>query len=82
MTAVLQDRYLHTNSLAALSNMSAYFKQLSPLVCQKLVGLLELLSKRHAKLVARMHMGAELDTEHTTNQLQALVSYSTLFVFI
>lgn len=27
--------------MAALANLSAYFKYLSPLVCQKLLGLLE-----------------------------------------
>ncbi|PAV87004.1 hypothetical protein WR25_12726 [Diploscapter pachys] len=54
-----KDRYLHTNCLAALANMSAFFKNLSPIVCQKMIGLLELLTKRHAKLISQMREMAE-----------------------
>lgn len=61
----LQDRYLHTNSLAALCNMSACFKYLAPLVCQRLIGLLEMLSKRHAKMVEHMKLQADLDVEES-----------------
>ncbi|VDM49515.1 unnamed protein product [Toxocara canis] len=60
----LQDRYLHTNCLAALANMSSSFKQLSSAVCQKLIGLLELFMKRHAKLIEHMRVSAEYDLEH------------------
>jgi len=34
---VLQDKYLHTNCLAALANMSAQFTNLHQYVAQKLV---------------------------------------------
>lgn len=38
---MVQDRYFHMNSLATLANLASCFKQLSPLVSQKLIGLLE-----------------------------------------
>ncbi|CAI4222468.1 unnamed protein product [Auanema sp. JU1783] len=57
----MRDRYLHTNCLAALANMSSCFKNLSPVVCQKLITLIEVLSKRHAKMVEHMRTSSELD---------------------
>lgn len=45
-----QDKYLHTNCLAALANMSSQFRSLHPYVCQRLVSLFETLAKRHARL--------------------------------
>ncbi|KAK6736777.1 hypothetical protein RB195_019463 [Necator americanus] len=55
----MRDRYLHTNCLAALANMSSCFKNLSPVVCQKIIALLELLSKRYIKMVEHMRVTAE-----------------------
>ncbi|EYC15389.1 hypothetical protein Y032_0037g3494 [Ancylostoma ceylanicum] len=55
----MRDRYLHTNCLAALANMSSSFKNLSPIVCQKMIALLELLTKRHVKMVEQMRLAAE-----------------------
>ncbi|KIH56071.1 hypothetical protein ANCDUO_13753 [Ancylostoma duodenale] len=55
----MRDRYLHTNCLAALANMSSCFKNLSPIVCQKMIALLELLTKRHVKMVEQMRLAAE-----------------------
>ncbi|KAI6242223.1 Dymeclin [Aphelenchoides fujianensis] len=54
-----RDRYLHTNCLAALANMSSSFKHLSPYVSQKLIGLLEAMTKRHAKMIQRLRETAE-----------------------
>ncbi|KJH50810.1 hypothetical protein DICVIV_03060 [Dictyocaulus viviparus] len=63
----MRDRYLHTNCLAALANMSSCFKNLSPVVCQKIISLLELLTKRHVKMVEHMRMSAEQEpTEKKT----------------
>ncbi|VDO96253.1 unnamed protein product [Soboliphyme baturini] len=56
-----RDRYLQTNCLAALANMSAYFKNLPPFVCQKFMGLLDVLSKRHARLLDHVQLSAEYD---------------------
>ena len=49
-----QDKYLHTNCLAALANMSAEFRQLHPFVCQRLVSLLEQLAKRHGRQLQQL----------------------------
>ena len=35
--SVAQDKYLHTNCLAALANMSAQFTNLHPFVAQKII---------------------------------------------
>lgn len=45
----MRDKYLHTNCLAALANMSAQFSDLHPYVCQRLVGLFEILARTHAR---------------------------------
>ena len=47
----MRDKYLHTNCLAALANMSSQFKQLHPYVSQRLVSLFETLARKHARLV-------------------------------
>jgi len=47
----MRDKYLHTNCLAALANMSAYFRNLHPYVSQRLVSLFALLQKKHTRLV-------------------------------
>ncbi|WKX92962.1 hypothetical protein Q1695_010747 [Nippostrongylus brasiliensis] len=60
-----RDRYLHTNCLAALANMSSCFKNLAPIVCQKMIALLELLTKRHAKLVEQMRQNTK---EHSSSE--------------
>ncbi|KAI6183490.1 Dymeclin [Aphelenchoides bicaudatus] len=58
-TVKTRDRYLHTNCLAALANMSSSFKHLSPYVSQKLIGLLETMTKRHARMIQMMRDNAE-----------------------
>jgi hypothetical protein len=47
---LLQDKYLHTNCLAALANMSSQFRSLHPYVSQRLVSLFETLAKKHSRL--------------------------------
>ncbi|PJF38512.1 MAG: hypothetical protein CUN54_10700 [Phototrophicales bacterium] len=58
--------------MAALSNMSAYFKNLPAIVCQRLVALLEALWRRHQRLVQSMHTGLRLDAEQTHAWLNAV----------
>ena len=48
----MRDKYLHTNCLAALANMSSQFKNLHPYVCQRILSLFEALSKRYYRNVA------------------------------
>ncbi|VDM67166.1 unnamed protein product [Strongylus vulgaris] len=61
----MRDRYLHTNCLAALANMSSCFKNLSPIVIySELMNRLhsfmfQLLSKRHVKMVEHMRLASE-----------------------
>lgn len=50
----MRDKYLHTNCLAALANMSSQFRSLHPYVSQRLVSLFEILAKKHARLDADM----------------------------
>lgn len=50
-----QDKYLHTNCLAALANMSAQFRSLHPYVSQRLLSLFETLAKKYARLESNIH---------------------------
>uniref|UniRef100_A0A023F1F0 Dymeclin n=1 Tax=Triatoma infestans TaxID=30076 RepID=A0A023F1F0_TRIIF len=43
----MRDEYLHTNCLAALANMSSQFTELHPYVCQRLIGLFEVLARTY-----------------------------------
>uniref|UniRef100_A0A8D8Y697 Dymeclin n=2 Tax=Cacopsylla melanoneura TaxID=428564 RepID=A0A8D8Y697_9HEMI len=45
----MRDKYLHTNCLAALANMSSQFSNLHPYVCQRVIGLFEVLAKTHSR---------------------------------
>ncbi|XP_059158576.1 dymeclin-like isoform X2 [Physella acuta] len=47
----MRDKYLHTNCLAALANMSAQFTHLNSFVAQKIINLFSQLCKRHTRLV-------------------------------
>ncbi|XP_015606666.1 dymeclin-like [Cephus cinctus] len=46
----MRDKYLHTNCLAALANMSSQFRGLHPYVSQRLLSLLETMAKKYLKL--------------------------------
>ncbi|KAL3286906.1 hypothetical protein HHI36_001392 [Cryptolaemus montrouzieri] len=50
----MRDKYLHTNCLAALANMSAEFRDLHPYVSQRLVSLFETLAKKYQRLVVSL----------------------------
>ncbi|XP_067003661.1 dymeclin isoform X2 [Anabrus simplex] len=50
----MRDKYLHTNCLAALANMSGQFRGLHPYVTQRLVSLFETLAKKHARLAEQI----------------------------
>ena len=50
----MRDKYLHTNCLAALANMSGQFRSLHPYVAQRLVSLFETLAKKHSRLDAQL----------------------------
>ncbi|XP_039615610.1 dymeclin isoform X1 [Polypterus senegalus] len=46
-----RDKYLHTNCLAALANMSAQFRCLHQYAAQRIISLFALLSKKHNKVL-------------------------------
>ncbi|KAK6634510.1 hypothetical protein RUM43_011911 [Polyplax serrata] len=46
----MRDKYLHTNCLAALANMSNNFRNLHAYVCQRLLSLFETLAKKYHRL--------------------------------
>lgn len=48
----MRDKYLHTNCLAALANMSSKFHNLHSYVCQRINSLFNLLSKKQSKLIS------------------------------
>lgn len=47
----MRDKYLHTNCLAALANMSSQFQHLHPYVTQRIVSLFHLLARKHSKIL-------------------------------
>jgi hypothetical protein len=51
----MRDKYLHTNCLAALANMSAKFNNLHPYVCQRINSLFNLLAKKRAKIIVALN---------------------------
>ena len=50
----VRDKYLHTNCLACLANMSSQFRYLHQYVSQRLVSLFETLAKKHVRLQAQL----------------------------
>ncbi|XP_017133274.1 dymeclin [Drosophila elegans] len=55
----MRDKYLHTNCLAALANMSGHFRALHPYVAQRLVSLFETLARKHTRLDAQLKEPAD-----------------------
>lgn len=54
----MRDKYLHTNCLAALANMSGQFRSLHPYVSQRLVSLFETLAKKYMRLEQQLKLQA------------------------
>ncbi|KAK4319387.1 hypothetical protein Pmani_009670 [Petrolisthes manimaculis] len=74
----MRDKYLHTNCLAALANMSSQFRTLHPYVCQRLVSLFETLSKRHSRLCESLKATEDLLDESENDMPDALSDVSVL----
>jgi hypothetical protein len=67
----MRDKYLHTNCLAALANMSSKFNNLHPYVCQRINSLFNLLAKKRAKMIVAINTettGEQSSTESNTEQ--------------
>ncbi|KAM6475032.1 dymeclin isoform 2-T3 [Liasis olivaceus] len=60
-----RDKYLHTNCLAALANMSAQFRSLHQYAAQRIISLFSLLSKKHNKVLeqATQSLRSSLSTD-------------------
>lgn len=50
----VRDKYLHTNCLACLANMSSKFRYLHPYVSQRLISLFETLAKKYGRLQVQL----------------------------
>ncbi|KAK2582291.1 hypothetical protein KPH14_004633 [Odynerus spinipes] len=70
----MRDKYLHTNCLAALANMSAQFTSLHPYVSQRLLSLFETLARKHARLEAKIHALSSVSSESTTINVNGSVT--------
>lgn len=64
----MRDKYLHTNCLAALANMSGQFRSLHPYVAQRLVSLFETLAKKHSRLEAQLKQVSSQDQQQQQQQ--------------
>uniref|UniRef100_A0A669Q202 Dymeclin n=1 Tax=Phasianus colchicus TaxID=9054 RepID=A0A669Q202_PHACC len=62
-----RDKYLHTNCLAALANMSAQFRSLHQYAAQRIISLFSLLSKKHNKVLeqATQSLRGSLDSSES-----------------
>ncbi|CAF0880831.1 unnamed protein product [Adineta ricciae] len=76
--ARMRDKYLHTNCLAALANMSSQFQNLHTYVTQRIISLFNLLARKHSKILELIQQQSK--QEHTasatalTNHPQTLAS--------
>ncbi|KAK0175449.1 hypothetical protein PV327_009197 [Microctonus hyperodae] len=62
----MRDKYLHTNCLAALANMSSQFHALHPYVSQRLLSLFETLAKKHTRLETKIRAQPSTNTPDST----------------
>lgn len=58
----VRDKYLHTNCLACLANMSSQFRYLHQYVSQRLVSLFETLAKKHVRLQSQLESIKQSET--------------------
>jgi hypothetical protein len=63
----MRDKYLHTNCLAALANMSSQFQHLHTYVTQRIVSLFNLLARKHSKTLDLIQQQSKQQTPTTTN---------------
>lgn len=62
----VRDKYLHTNCLACLANMSSQFRFLHQYVSQRLVSLFETLAKKHGRLQSQLESIKQSEGADTT----------------
>lgn len=79
----LQDSFIHLNAFAALSNLARAAENLHVYAAQSVVGLIALLAKKEAKLVAQMAAISAASTpsdEAAAAELEALAQKRTAYV--
>ncbi|XP_059098834.1 dymeclin-like isoform X2 [Tigriopus californicus] len=75
----MRDKYLHSNCLASLANMSGQFKNLHPYVSQRLIAMFESLAKKHSRLIGTLHNVGEIEGLSDDSPLaEALADVSAL----
>ncbi|KAG7210930.1 hypothetical protein KM043_016305 [Ampulex compressa] len=74
----MRDKYLHTNCLAALANMSAQFTSLHPYVSQRLLSLFETLAKKHARLETKIRTQPSAPPDSTTITVNGTIANTDL----
>jgi dymeclin len=62
----MRDKYLHTNCLAALANMSSQFQHLHNYVAQKIVALFHLLARKHARTLDLLQQQSKHEQQQQT----------------
>ncbi|XP_064387359.1 dymeclin-like isoform X2 [Halichondria panicea] len=73
----IRDKYLHTNCLAALANMSSHFHSLHLDAARKIVNLFKLLAKKHQRISERLSSDPSTPTTPTTPDTPSLDSDCT-----
>lgn len=74
----MHDKYLHTNCLAALANMSAYLHDLHPYVCQKFVSLLENMAKRQMRITNQLRTSSGQNSDDDMSPSDLMQDLSVL----
>ncbi|CAH8428962.1 unnamed protein product [Schistosoma rodhaini] len=74
----LKDKYLHVNILATLANLSPRITKLHPHACDTLVGLLQLLIKRHNKTVDILRKMSDDNQSQSAAEITKLLSNTSL----
>ncbi|XP_013136748.1 PREDICTED: dymeclin [Papilio polytes] len=79
--ARVRDKYLHTNCLAAIANMSCEFRNLHPYVAQRIVSLFETLTKRRSRLCSEIE-GGDINTlelpHHAEEKTEEIMDHITV----
>jgi hypothetical protein len=74
--AHMRDKYLHTNCLAALANMSSQFQNLHTYITQRIISLFNLLSRKHSKSLELIQQHSK--REHTASATMITTNIQTL----
>lgn len=71
----MRDKYLHTNCLAALANMSSQFQDLHTYVAQRIVSLFNLLARKHSKTLELIQQQSKSSSTNNSSTDENLNDY-------